>query len=348
MTQDTRPLLEVQNLRVRFQTPKGILRAVDGVSFSVAPREAVGIVGESGSGKSVTMLSTLRLFPPLTRVAISGQVRFEGTDLLALPDAGLREVRGAQIGMVFQDPLTSLNPALAVGEQIAETLRYHRGLSRGAAWRRATDLLELVGIPDPQRRVNDLPYRFSGGMRQRIMIAVAIACEPKLLIADEPTSALDVTVQAQVLLLLTRLQRELGMSLIMISHDLGVIAATCQRVLIMYGGWIVERGTTDQILQSAGHPYTTALLRLVPDLDQFRQERLQSIPGQPAPVIGAAPGCRFASRCQFASDQCRTEVPPEVPLAPDHVSLCWLPAHGIIPAPDAVAGPPGRLPGQLQ
>ena len=327
------PLLDVRNLRVRFETPRGLLRAVDGVSFSVAPRETVGIVGESGSGKSVTMLSVLRLFPPLARVSVSGQVLFEGTDLLRLSEAELREVRGAKIGMVFQDPLTSLNPALPVGEQIAESLRTHRGLSRGAARRRAEELLELVGIPDPGRRADDLPYRFSGGMRQRIMIAIAIACEPKLLIADEPTSALDVTVQAQVLVLLERLQRELGMSLIMISHDLGVIAATSRRVLVMYGGWIVERGSVEEILERPGHPYSAALTRLVPDLDQPRDEPLVPIPGQPVPVVGHMPGCRFAARCGYAMDRCREETPPAVALATEHISLCWLSADGIRPAP---------------
>ncbi|MCL6641103.1 MAG: ABC transporter ATP-binding protein, partial [Candidatus Rokubacteria bacterium] len=253
------PLLDVRNLRVRFETPRGLLRAVDGVSFSVAPRETVGIVGESGSGKSVTMLSVLRLFPPLARVSVSGQVLFEGTDLLRLSEAELREVRGAKIGMVFQDPLTSLNPALPVGEQIAESLRTHRGLSRGAARRRAEELLELVGIPDPRRRADDLPYHFSGGMRQRIMIPIAIACEPKLLIADEPTSALDVTVQRLILDHLQRLADELGTAVLLVTHDLGVAADRAGRIAVMSQGRIVETGPTRQILDSPTHPYTARL-----------------------------------------------------------------------------------------
>lgn len=318
------PLLEVRDLRVHFSTPGGLLRAVDGVSFSLARREALGVVGERGSGKSVTALSLTRLFGPLTRAQVCGEVWFEGRDLLRLPERELRHVRGAEIGLVFQDPLTSLNPSMPVGEQIAESLRYHRGLSSARARRRAAELLELVGIPDPRRRLDDRPYQFSGGMRQRIMIAIAIACEPKLLIADEPTTALDVTVQAQVLLLLDRLRRELGMALMLISHDFGVIAATCDRVQVMYGGRLVEHGTVRHLLERPNHPYTEALLRLVPRLDGPRGQRVAPISGQPVAVFGAVRGCRFAPRCALAEDRCRRQDPPLARLDPEHASACWL------------------------
>jgi oligopeptide/dipeptide ABC transporter ATP-binding protein len=320
------PLLDVRDLSVSFHTPRGLLRAVDRVSFALGPNDSLGVVGESGSGKSVSMMAMLRLFAPLTRVQVSGQVLFGGRDLLRLDEDGLREIRGGQVGVIFQDPLTSLNPLLTAGEQIAESLRRHRGLGAAAARRRAIELLELVGIPDPVHRCDDLPYRFSGGMRQRIMIAIAIACEPRLLIADEPTSALDVTVQAQILALLDRLRRELDMSMIMISHDLSVIAATSDRVQVMYGGWIVERGTVAEILEAPWHPYTSALLRLAPRLDTPPGARVTPIAGQPTPIIGPATGCRFAPRCEHATDRCRAERPPLVALSADHSSLCWLPA----------------------
>jgi oligopeptide/dipeptide ABC transporter ATP-binding protein len=318
------PLLEVRNLSTHFPTPRGVLRAVDGVSFKVGEREALGIVGESGSGKTVTALTLLRLFGPLTRARISGEALFEGRDLLKLSESELREIRGAQIGVIFQDPLTSLNPVMPIGEQIAEGVRHHRGLSRTLARRRAVELLELVGIPDPLRRLDDLPYRFSGGMRQRIMIAAAIACEPKLLIADEPTTALDVTVQAQVLLLLDRLRRELGMAMIMISHDFGVVSATCDHLHVMYGGCLVESGTTKDILEQANHPYTVALLQSVPHLEQSGQQRLRPIPGQPITIIGSFTGCRFEPRCQLAIDKCRREDPELVALSAAHASACWV------------------------
>ncbi|MCI0687159.1 MAG: ABC transporter ATP-binding protein [Sporichthyaceae bacterium] len=293
------------------------------MAFALRPGEALGIVGESGSGKSVTALSILRLFGPLAEARVSGEVRFEGRDLLQLSEAELRRVRGARIGMVFQDPLTSLNPSLPVGEQVIEAARHHRGLSAAEGRQRGAELLELVGIPDPRDRLDHLPYSFSGGMRQRIMIALAIACEPKLLIADEPTTALDVTVQAQVLLLLDRLRRELGMALIMISHDIGVVAATCDRVLVLYGGQAVETGTVRQILDGARHPYTRALLRSIPRLGDSSDQRLQAIPGQPLTVIGGFRGCRFAPRCEFVIDRCRDEAPPLDMLGPDHASACW-------------------------
>jgi oligopeptide/dipeptide ABC transporter ATP-binding protein len=317
-------LLEVKNLRTQFITTSGVLRAVDDVSFSLVNREAIGVVGESGSGKSVTALSILRLFGPLDRVITTGQILFEGIDLLRLSEAELRHIRGRQIAMVFQNPLTSLNPVMPVGEQIAETLRYHRGLQRPAARRRAQELMELVGIGEPARRFDDLPEQFSGGMRQRIMIAIAIACEPKLLIADEPTTALDVTVQSQVLMLLNRLREELGMALMMISHDLGVIAATCDSAQIMYGGRLIERGNIQDILERPNHPYTAALLRLVPRIDGTVQRRLSPIPGQPMPILGQRRGCRFAARCEFARERCHADDPPAINVGSNHMSACWL------------------------
>jgi oligopeptide/dipeptide ABC transporter ATP-binding protein len=317
-------LLEVKNLRTQFITASGPLHAVDDVSFSLVDGEAVGVVGESGSGKSVTALSIVRLFGPLDRVITSGQILFEGVDLLKLSEAELRRIRGRQIAMVFQDPLTSLNPVMSVGEQIAETLRYHRRLQRPAARRRAQELMELVGIGEPQRRFDDLPEQFSGGMRQRIMIAIAIACEPKLLIADEPTTALDVTVQSQVLMLLNRLRQELGMALMIISHDLGVIAATCDSAQIMYGGRLIERGNIQDILERPNHPYTAALLRLVPRIDGAVQRKLSPIPGQPMPIVGQWRGCRFAGRCEFARERCHADDPPAFDVGSNHVSACWL------------------------
>jgi oligopeptide/dipeptide ABC transporter ATP-binding protein len=320
---DAAPLLDVRELRTHFATPRGVVRAVDGLSFSLRAGEALGIVGESGSGKSVTALSLLRLFGPLARPRLSGQVLFEGRDLLGLPERELRRVRGARIGMVFQDPLSSLNPALPIGEQVAEAARHHRGLSRAQGRELAAELLDLVGIPDSRQRLDQLPYSFSGGMRQRIVIALAIACEPKLLIADEPTTALDVTVQAQVLLLLDRLRRERGMALIVISHDFGVVAATCDRVQVMYGGQAVEQGTVRQILDQARHPYTRALLRSVPRLDDPSDERLQAIPGQPLTITGRFQGCRFAPRCELVIGRCREENPPLIDVGPGHASACW-------------------------
>jgi oligopeptide/dipeptide ABC transporter ATP-binding protein len=317
-------LLEVKNLCTQFVTTGGVLHAVDDVSFSLVHREAVGVVGESGSGKSVTALSILRLFGPLDRVVTTGQILFEGVDLLKLSEADLRHVRGRQIAMIFQDPLTSLNPVMPVGEQIAETLRYHRGQQRPVARRRAQELMELVGIGEPARRFDNLPEQFSGGMRQRIMIAIAIACEPKLLIADEPTTALDVTVQSQVLMLLNRLREELGMALMMISHDLGVIAATCDSAQVMYGGRLVERGNIQDILTRPNHPYTAALLRLVPRIDGNLQRKLSPIPGQPMPIFGQWRGCRFAGRCEFARERCHADDPPAINVGGDHVSACWL------------------------
>jgi oligopeptide/dipeptide ABC transporter ATP-binding protein len=319
----TAPLLAVDDLRCSFLTRAGEVRAVDGISFSIEPGQALGVVGESGCGKSVTALSLVRLFPPTSRVRLSGAVEFDGRDLMHASEAELRRVRGRQISIVFQDPLTSLNPVLPVGEQIAESVRLHLGFSRKAARERAIELLSRVGIPDAHRRVDDLPVRFSGGMRQRVMIAIAIACEPKLLIADEATTALDVTIQAQILALLDELRRDLGMALMVISHDLGVVSAICDNVQVMYAGLIVERGPVNIVLNEPEHPYTRGLLRLVPRLDTMRHHRLRPIPGQPPQLLGEQTGCRFLPRCEQATERCH-EAPPLIEVGRRHSSLCWL------------------------
>lgn len=319
------PLLEVDDLRVVFSTAHGTVLGVDGVSFHIAEGEALGMVGESGSGKSVTAAALIGLRPALARVRTTGLVRLAGQELLSMTEAQLRTVRGRQIGYVFQDPMTALDPAMPVGAQIVETIRVHRKVDRAAARRRATELLELVGIPDAAGRLDDLPGRFSGGMRQRILIALAVACGPRLLIADEATTALDPTVQSQILALLNDLRRELGMALLMISHDLGVVAATCDRVQVMYAGRIVERGPVADILTRPNHPYTEGLLRLAPRFELTHHHRLKPIPGRAPSVIGEhGPGCRFAPRCELAESRCHAEEPPLSSIDDLHASACWL------------------------
>lgn len=336
------PLLEVDDLRCSFMTSHGEVRAVDGVSFTIGVGEALGVVGESGSGKTVTAMAVLQLFPITSRVRLSGRVVFEGVDLLRAGRRHLRQVRGGEVGVVFQDPLTSLDPVMPVGDQIAEGIVLHKGVSRSIARNRAIELLERVGIPDAAARSRDLPHRFSGGMRQRIMIAIAISCEPKLLIADEATTALDATVQAQILALLDDLRRESGMATMVISHDIGVIAAVCDDAQVMYAGKIAERGPVRSILTDSAHPYTTALLQLVPRLDHRTHHRLRPIPGSPPLVAGDAVGCRFAPRCEHAMAQC-AQTPPMVTVGDRHASACWLsgdqrtPAEGIVRAQTKVA-----------
>lgn len=328
-------LLEVEDLRVAFATSRGEVRAVDGISFSIDEGETLGVVGESGSGKTVAAMSILQLFPASSRVRISGRIRFEGVDLLRAGSSHLRRVRGGGVGVVFQDPLTSLDPVMPVGEQIAEAILQHRDVTRAQATNRAIELMERVGIPDAPLRSKDLPDRFSGGMRQRIMIAIAISCEPRLLIADEATTALDATVQTQVLALLDDLRRDLGMATMVISHDIGVIAAVCQTGQVMYAGQIVERGTVHELLEASSHPYTTALLRLVPKLEHSRHGRLRPIPGYPALVPGGTAGCRFAPRCEHRTDRCAL-TPPAFPVGTGHTSACWL-ADGSVSAGQEVA-----------
>ncbi len=320
-------LLEVKDLSVSFETRGGVVRAVDGLSFSLGAGESLGIVGESGSGKTVSSLSILRLFGLFDDVSVSGKILFEGRDLLRVSEAELSRIRGGKIGMVFQDPLTSLNPVMPVGEQVAESIRFHTGASRPQAHRRAVEMLDRVGIPDANKRCEELPHSFSGGMRQRVMVAIALACEPKLLIADEPTTALDVTVQAQVLLLLDELRREMGIALIMITHDFGVVAATADRVLVMYAAQPMEHCSIHHLFQRANHPYTEGLLRLVPRFEHQVHGRLHPIEGQPPALTEEIVGCPFAPRCSFTLDRCKQERPPLFRIGPDHESACWLAAE---------------------
>jgi oligopeptide transport system ATP-binding protein len=319
---DLTALLEIVDLEVEFASQGRTVRAVDRVSLTLDRGETLGIVGESGSGKSITAMSIMRLVPvPPGRYA-GGRILFEGRDLLTAPDADLRRVRGKEIAMIFQDPMTSLNPVLTVGRQITEVLETHMGLSAAAARTRAGELLDLVGIPSAARRLDDYPHHFSGGMRQRVMIAMAVACRPKLLIADEPTTALDVTIQAQILDILRNLQKELGMALMLITHDLGVVAGMADRVAVMYGGRVVEDGPTDAVFETPRMPYTMGLLSSIPRLDGGGAKRLTPIRGAPPEPIGVAKSCRFAPRCTFAADICRQSPPPRRPVGPGHHAAC--------------------------
>jgi oligopeptide/dipeptide ABC transporter ATP-binding protein len=328
------PLLDVRDLRTEFRTSTGVVRAVDGVTFDVRAGETLALVGESGCGKSVTALSVMRLIPvPPGRIA-GGQVLFDGRDLLALPDRELRRVRGKDIGMVFQEPMTSLNPVLTIGRQVTEPLEHHLGMRPAEARARATELLATVGIPEPTRRLGQYPHEFSGGMRQRVMIAIALSCRPRLVLADEPTTALDVTIQAQILELLRQLSREFGVAMVMITHNLGVVARYADRVNVMYAGRVVERGAAAEIYARPRHPYTLGLLRSVPRLDRPRRARLDPIPGQPPDLARLGPGCPFRPRCAFAVERCH-EMPPLAEVEPGHFSACWR-AHEL-PAPDAAA-----------
>ncbi len=318
------PLLEVKELRTEFRTGAGLVRAVDGVSFSVDQGETVAVVGESGSGKSVTALSILHLIPDPPGRITAGEVLFDGRDLRRLSPAEMREVRGRDIGMVFQEPMTSLNPVLTIGRQITEVLEQHHGADRAAAERRALELLGMVGIADAARRLRQYPHQLSGGMRQRVMIAVALACNPKLIIADEPTTALDVTIQAQILELMKSLTRQLGVALIVITHNLGVVARYASRVNVMYAGRLVEAGSAEAIYHDPRHPYTIALLRSVPRLDQPRRARLDPVDGQPPDLTRLDDGCAFRPRCRFAVAACAEARPPLVPVGQGgHLSACF-------------------------
>ncbi|WP_229670755.1 ABC transporter ATP-binding protein [Deinococcus aquiradiocola] len=315
------PLLQVQDLNVHLPTPRGELHAVRGVSFDLRPGEVLGLVGESGSGKSVTLRALLRLHPRGTR--LSGRVTYAGQDLLTLPDARLRGVRGGQISMIFQEPMSALNPVLTVGEQIRENLREHTRLRGRDAMDRAAELLDLTGIPSPRARLQDYPHQFSGGMRQRAMIAIALASEPKLLLADEPTTALDVTIQDQILRLLLKLRDELGMSVVLVTHDLGVVAQTCDRVAVMYGGRLMETAPVTPLFTHPLHAYTSGLLRSLPDGGSgAHRQPLQPIPGSPPDLRALPAGCAFSPRCTFVTDACRVAEPPLVPVAPGHASAC--------------------------
>jgi len=317
-------LLSVEDLRVEFWTERGTVYAVNGVSFEVAAGETLGIVGESGCGKSVTSLAVMGILPGAGRVK-SGRALFDDKDLLALDDRGLRRIRGKEIAMIFQDPMTSLNPVLTIGRQIRESLQTHLGLSKKEAESRAAELLAKVGIPSPKDRISDYPHQFSGGMRQRAMIAMALACEPKLVIADEPTTALDVTIQAQILDLLRSLVADRDTALILITHDLGVVAGMCKRVNVMYGGMFVETGSTEQIFDRPRHPYTVGLLNSIPWLDQRRVRKLQPIEGAPPHLKQAPTGCPFAPRCFNVIATCREKVPPLDELEAGHRVACFNP-----------------------
>jgi len=316
-------ILEVDNLRTEFHTEEGIVHAVNGISYTLHEGEILGIVGESGCGKSVSVLSVMRLLasPP---AQIRGSVRFKGTDLLQLPEAEMRKIRGAQIGMVFQDPLTSLNPVLTIGYQMIEPLQLHLGMGKEEALERAAELLEMVGIPEARNRLNDYPHQFSGGMRQRVMIAMAMACNPALLIADEPTTALDVTIQAQIVDLMKRLQGEIGMTLIWITHDLGVVAGLAERVIVMYAGFIVEDALIDDLYENPRHPYTKALLNSLPRMDGSPGEKLETIEGLPPDLIALPKGCPFAPRCKYAQKICFEERPLLEEIAPGRRLACWI------------------------
>jgi peptide/nickel transport system ATP-binding protein len=318
------PLLEVKDLTVHFPTDDGVVKAVDGVSFKVAPGETLGVVGESGSGKSVTFLSVLGL-TGAKNAEISGEVLFRGQDLLKLPEDEMRAIRGAKISMIFQDPMTSLHPFYKVGEQIAEAIRTHKDASKKEAADRAVDMLDKVGIPQPKDRAQQYPHEFSGGMRQRAMIAMALALDPDLLIADEPTTALDVTVQAQILDLIDRLKDEFGASVVMITHDLGVVAEHCDNIQVMYAGKAVEIGNRDDIYYDAHHPYTWGLLRSIARLDQAGHGRLNPITGLPPSLINVPSGCAFHPRCPYAFDRCPKEVPALIPSDGHHAAACHLP-----------------------
>jgi oligopeptide transport system ATP-binding protein len=318
----TEPLLSVRGLSTRFRSERGTVTAVDDVSFDVAPGETVAIVGESGSGKSVTALSILRLIPDPPGQIANGQILFEGQDLLRLGDAQMRAIRGDRIAMIFQEPMSSLNPSLTIGLQIAEPIHQHRGTPWAQALDMARQLLEKVQIPDAAKRLQTYPHQYSGGMRQRAMIAMALACQPRLIIADEPTTALDVTVQAQILDLLKDRSRETGASLILITHDLGVVARYAQRVVVMYGGRVVEQGPAHELYRRPRHPYTRALLASVPRLDGPAGERLAAIEGSPPDLAALPPGCAFAPRCRFAAEACLAQRPRLRRVGADQLHAC--------------------------
>ena len=313
-------LLSVRNLQTYFESEDGTVKAVDGVSFDLERGKTLGIVGESGSGKSVTNLSILRLIPTPPGRIVSGEILFDGKDLLKLTDEEIRKVRGKRIAMVFQDPMSSLNPFMRISKQLMEVTELHLGHTKEQAFEHAVKMLQIVGIPDARARVDNYPHEFSGGMRQRVMIAMALSCEPELLIADEPTTALDVTIQAQILDLIRKLKRETGTSVILITHDLGVVAGMTDEIIVMYAGRIFERAPTAELFEFPGNPYTKGLLRSVPD--PTSESGLYQIPGLPPDAAHLPPGCPFAPRCDKVQDVCRNHFPPMVKLAPGHESLC--------------------------
>ena len=317
-------LLDIQGLKTHFKTDDGWLHAVDGVDISIDAGETVGVVGESGCGKSVTAKTVMKLIDMPPGKVVAGKVLWQGRDLVPLSNDEMRKIRAKEIAIVFQEPMTSLNPVYTVGEQIAESVRLHDGLSKKDAMDRAVEMLRLVRIPTPERRVHDHPHQFSGGMRQRVMIAIALACNPKLLIADEPTTALDVTIQAQILDLMGELKQRLGMAVMLITHAMGVVAETAQRVVVMYAGKVVEEATVEELFANPRHPYTQGLIRSIPRIDMAATQhvRLESIPGTVPKLIAPAEGCRFADRCKFMQPECRTATPPLREISPGHKVAC--------------------------
>ncbi|HLE43514.1 MAG TPA: ABC transporter ATP-binding protein [Methylomirabilota bacterium] len=319
-------LLEVKGLKTYFFTDEGVVRAVDGIDLRIDRGETLGIVGESGCGKTVTALSIMKLIPMPPGRIVEGQILYEGRDLVTLPPGQMRKVRGKEISMVFQEPMTSLNPVFTIGEQIAEAIRLHEGLGRRAAMDKTVEMLKIVHMANPERRVKEYPHQLSGGMRQRVMIAMALSCNPKLLIADEPTTALDVTIQAQILELLNELKAKLGMAVMLITHDMGVIAETAQRVMVMYAAKVVEEAPVKELFKEPLHPYTQGLLRSIPriDLAATKKQRLEAIPGVVPSLIDVPPGCRFTPRCPFAKAVCSEKDPVLKEVKPGHKVACWL------------------------
>jgi oligopeptide transport system ATP-binding protein len=317
-------LLDVKGLETQFKTPDGIVHAVNGVSFGLKEGETLGVVGESGCGKSVTMLSVLGLIASPPGKVVAGEALYFGQDLLKMSKEEIRHVRGAQISMIFQDPMTSLNPVLTVGYQLAEPLMLHVGMTKDQARERSAELLGIVGIPNPKDRLDDYPHQFSGGMRQRVMIAMALSCSPQILIADEPTTALDVTIQAQIIELVKRLRDELGMAIIWITHDLGIVAGLAKRVLVMYGGFIIEDASVRNIFANPQHPYTIGLIASLPRVDEKEHHRLESIEGLPPVLYQKPDSCPFAPRCKWVIERCLKENPPLEAVEPEHQVACWV------------------------
>jgi len=326
----TTPLLKIQNLTVDFGSPANPIRVVDGVSLEVEAGGSVGIVGESGSGKSVTSLAIMRLLPEICRIS-AGSVEFNGTNLLTLPARSMPQIRGRDIAMIFQEPMSSLNPVMTIGDQIGEAIKLHETMSREQRRARVIELLKLVGIPDAEGRLGAYPHQFSGGMRQRVMIAMAVACNPKLLIADEPTTALDVTIQAQVLDLMQKIRRTLNTAVLLISHDLGVIAEVCDRVIVMYAGHVVEDGDVRSIFANSSHPYTRGLLRSIPRLSDEDGGQLYQIPGSVPAAGSVKAGCPFYTRCPLRVEKCSREMPPMFSFGASHKAACWVTAEAVAP-----------------
>ncbi len=322
-------LLEVKGLHTQFFTQDGVVNAVNGISYTLDEGETLGIVGESGCGKSVGVMSLIRLIPMPPGRVVAGEVWFEGRDLLKLDDDEIRQVRGNRIAMIFQDPMTSLNPVLTIGRQITEALELHMGMDKQQARTRSAELLALVGIPGAEGRLDDYPHQFSGGMRQRVMIAMGLSCKPQLLIADEPTTALDVTIQAQIVELVKKLRDEVGMAIIWITHDLGVVAGLADRMIVMYAGFIVEESAVKELYANPRHPYTLGLLGSLPRLDEERPSRLRSIEGLPPDLIDLPPGCPFYARCSYRIEHCQRENPPLETVGPHHRVACWVDVNGV-------------------